>query len=55
LRGWSTLVESVTARSFGLKGENTTLANLRNTLLPKLISGELRIKDAEGFIAKVGS
>lgn len=30
--------------------ESRTLAQLRNTLLPKLISGELRIKDAEKFI-----
>ena len=26
-----------------------TLAALRDTLLPKLISGELRVKDAEKF------
>jgi type I restriction enzyme, S subunit len=32
--------------------ESRTLANLRDTLLPKLISGELRIRDAERFIAK---
>ena len=29
--------------------ENQTLAKLRDTLLPKLISGELRIKDMENF------
>ena len=27
--------------------ESLTLAALRDTLLPKLISGELRVKDAE--------
>ena len=27
-----------------------TVATLRDTLLPKLISGELRVKDAENFI-----
>jgi type I restriction enzyme S subunit len=27
------------------------LAALRDTLLPKLISGELRVKDAERFVA----
>jgi type I restriction enzyme S subunit len=27
-----------------------TLAALRDALLPKLISGELRVKDAEGFL-----
>jgi len=31
-----------------------TLAALRDTLLPKLISGELRVRGAERFIAKVG-
>lgn len=30
--------------------ESQTLAQLRDTLLPKLISGELRIKDAERFM-----
>ncbi len=32
--------------------ESRTLAALRDTLLPKLISGELRMKDAERFIGK---
>lgn len=32
---------------------NETLAQLRDTLLPKLISGELRIKDAEKFLEDV--
>ena len=35
--------------------ESRTLAQLRDTLLPKLISGELRIKDAEKFIERVES
>jgi len=30
--------------------ESRTLAALRDTLLPKLISGELRVKDAEKFL-----
>jgi hypothetical protein len=47
LIGWNTLVEPLLARSFGLEGENNTLAALRDTLLPKLISGELRVKGAE--------
>jgi type I restriction enzyme S subunit len=33
--------------------ESRTLAALRDTLLPKLISGELRVKDAERFIGRV--
>jgi type I restriction enzyme, S subunit len=33
--------------------ENATLTSLRDTLLPKLISGELRVPDAEKFIEEV--
>jgi len=33
-----------------LEEESRTLAALRDTLLPKLISGELRVKDAERFL-----
>ncbi len=32
--------------------EARTLAALHNTLLPKLISGELRVKDAERFVER---
>lgn len=34
--------------------ESRTLAALRDTLLPKLISGELRVPDAEKFCMEVG-
>jgi type I restriction enzyme S subunit len=47
LVGWNTLIKPVLGRSFGLEGESNTLAALRDTLLPKLISGELRIKAPE--------
>jgi type I restriction enzyme S subunit len=33
--------------------ESRTLAALRDALLPKLISGELRVKDAEQFVARI--
>ncbi len=33
--------------------ESSTLATLRDTLLPKLISGELRVKQAEKQIEAV--
>ena len=32
-------------RSYKLRDENETLTSLRDTLLPKLISGELRLND----------
>jgi type I restriction enzyme S subunit len=34
--------------------ETNTLASLRDTLLPKLISGELRVPDAEKFVEEAG-
>jgi type I restriction enzyme S subunit len=34
--------------------ESRTLADLRDTLLPKLISGELRIEDADRFVSEAG-
>lgn len=37
-----------------LEKENLCLAELRDTLLPKLISGELRIPDAEKFLDEAG-
>ncbi len=46
------LVEPQVAQLFALKHESSTLAALRDTLLPKLISGELRVKDAEEFIGR---
>ena len=33
--------------------ETLTLASLRDTLLPKLVSGELRVPDAEKFIKEI--
>ena len=39
-------------RIVAAKRESRILASLRDTLLPKLISGELRIKDAEAFAAR---
>ena len=41
-------------RQFLLGKENEILSELRDTLLPKLISGELRIPDAEKFIEEAG-
>jgi type I restriction enzyme, S subunit len=35
--------------------ESRLLATLRDTLLPKLISGELRVKDAERFVESIAN
>lgn len=45
------LVRPMFARARAAADESRTLAALRDTLLPKLISGELRVKDAERFVA----
>ena len=41
---------SIDREPFHSEEENKDLAELRDTLLPKLISGELRIPDAEKFL-----
>ena len=51
LKAFSDAVEPLIARIIALVREQQTLASLRDTLLPKLISGELRIADAEKRIA----
>jgi len=42
--------ENLLARTLDCRRESRTLAALRDALLPKLISGELRVKDAENII-----
>ncbi len=46
-RAFDAIVEPWIARLLASCNESRTLAALRDTLLPKLISGELRVKDAE--------
>ncbi|MCL6646360.1 MAG: restriction endonuclease subunit S, partial [Dehalococcoidia bacterium] len=41
-------------RTLECRRESRTLAALRDALLPKLISGELRVKDAERFLKERG-
>jgi len=45
----ASILKAVTENQF----ESKSLAQLRDTLLPKLISGELRIADAEKFMERV--
>jgi type I restriction enzyme S subunit len=40
-------------RTYALRSESKSLASLRDTLLPKLLSGELTIPDAEKLVADV--
>lgn len=46
------LCEPVDDRIEAAEIESRTLATLRDTLLPKLISGELRVKDAERLVSQ---
>ncbi|WP_294052713.1 restriction endonuclease subunit S [Thiolapillus sp.] len=50
---YSDLTNGLIGLSLEKQDESATLANIRDTLLPKLISGELRIKDSERFLGKV--
>src|SRR5262249_1113514 len=47
VKGFTALVRPVFERWISSVRESDTLAALRDTLLPKLISGELRVTDAE--------
>ena len=49
-----TILSYLMNRQRSLQNENRTLISLRDTLLPKLFSGELRIPDAEKMIEEVG-
>ena len=51
---FSKIVRSMLQRIELSQKEITTLSELRDTLLPKLISGELRIPDAEKFLEEAG-
>jgi type I restriction enzyme S subunit len=60
IRGTQKLIEEYNGmtndlfeRQLLLIGESQTLATLRNTLLPRLMSGELRIRDAEQQVEEV--
>jgi type I restriction enzyme S subunit len=54
-RSFDKLVRPLLTRIPPVFFENRTLAALRDTLLPKLISGELRVKDADTFMERVVS
>jgi type I restriction enzyme S subunit len=49
------LTEALVARTIECRREALTLTALRNALLPKLVSGELRVRDAEPLAVAVSS
>jgi type I restriction enzyme S subunit len=54
IKGFACIVEPLIMKWISNLGESRTLAALRDALLPKLISGELRVKDAEQFLKERG-
>lgn len=53
LQKFSELTTSIFSKILQNQEENITLTQLRDTLLPKLISGEVRVKDAEKTLTEV--
>lgn len=51
-KAFGALLRPFFVRATAAVRESRNLASLRDTLLPKLISGELRVRDAERFIAR---
>ena len=51
---FSDAVEPLLLKTLALRTESRSLASIRDTLLPKLISGEIRIPDAEKMLEEVG-
>ena len=54
LQQFQTMISPLVERAMIGISECDTLSELRETLLPKLISGELRIPDAEKFLEEAG-
>jgi type I restriction enzyme S subunit len=52
LEGFSGIVTPIFARLFRSDAESATLAHLRDALLPRLISGEIRVHEAERIVEK---
>ena len=55
IRRFEGVAEELLSRALGRRRELRTLAALRDPLLPKLISGELRVKDAERFLGRASA
>ena len=53
LEAFPRLTRAMLAKVAGNEAESRTLAALRDALLPKLVSGEIRVKDAEKFVEAV--
>lgn len=47
------VMRTLFARADAARKESLVLAQLRDTLLPRLLSGELRVRDAEAAVEEV--
>ena len=54
LKKFAVIIDPFIERQFLMSKERESLKSLRNILLPKLVSGELRISDAEKMIEEAG-
>ncbi len=54
LTSFDSVASALDERVHANNEESRTLATLRDALLPKLISGELRVTDAERFLKERG-
>jgi Restriction endonuclease S subunits len=52
IEAFTTLVRPIYERIDHNEAQSYTLAAIRDTLLPKLLSGEIRVKDAEKFVER---
>jgi type I restriction enzyme S subunit len=52
VEGWLLAAESMYAAIVGKEVESNALVQLRDTLLPRLLSGELRLRDAESLVGQ---
>ncbi len=52
LKAFSSQVDALRSKLVGNVNESRILASIRDTLLPKLISGELRVPDAERIVGR---
>ena len=50
---FSRAARSLLARQAAAERESRTLAEIRDALLPKLLSGQIRVKEAERVVAEV--
>ena len=53
IRAFAAIVEPIIARILANCNQSRTLGSLRDTLLPKLVSGELRVRQAEHLVEQI--